>query len=241
MAISLNTQLANGDLLFKLSPFPSAQFTQLHIDIINASPTALAFYEGAARNNVPVTIRVGNPDGTGGGTSYDPKPAADRTAPNGTIVIDARDFTSQTNPAASPAVNAVANAVNVALRGLHEAAHALDHLDGTPLANTSTFSTPSAYAVARSGSEGNSLAVEGKADTELQGKTFTPPGQTESVTINRDSYIAGDRSTDARLHTIYGDSGLTAGQQIQSAKDFGTLVYMDFLQSTSRSVYLTRL
>ena len=45
MSISLSTLMINGRNLFQqLADHNGAQFTQLHIDFINASPKALAFY-----------------------------------------------------------------------------------------------------------------------------------------------------------------------------------------------------
>jgi len=54
----------------------------LHIDVINASPSALAMYELAAANNVPITVQAGE------GTYYSPHPNSSINAPNGDIVID---------------------------------------------------------------------------------------------------------------------------------------------------------
>ena len=131
MTVSLTTRMANGELLFTHNPTVNGpQFTQLHMDLINASdPTnaspALPYYVWAAANNISVVI-----GDAGLGTYY----GVPKNSPAGTpisMVIDSGDFTHVSNPASSAAPNRaeqdqLSSAAHVVLRGVHEIAHGRD-------------------------------------------------------------------------------------------------------------------
>jgi hypothetical protein len=240
--ISLATTMANGGLLFRESTIAGASLTPFHMEVLNSSPSGVAVIELAASKNVPIEIREGS------ATFYSAEPQFG--APNGIIVIGADRFNGITHHANSDK-NTVANAVTVVSLSLHEAAHALDHLDGTPLPHPKDFATPSDYATARAQSEGNSLSAEGRFDAEIQGQRYTPPGSTTAVTITPDIYIVGtgrvggtylgdavDGAFDRRLNEIYNDPTLSLDAKATLAASEGTQHNLNQVASTSNTTYL---
>ncbi|MGE0332803.1 MAG: hypothetical protein AB7P37_19165, partial [Ramlibacter sp.] len=241
--ISLTTTMANGRSLFQFDAGANASMlTQLHIDVVNGSPTATSLFEWAAENNIPVSVRPGH------GTFFAPK--GTDGAPDGMVVIDTADFAAHSHlPTAEE--NLVTSAVSVIARTVHEIAHAKDNLDGTPLLHPKDFNNPSDYAVARAQSEGNSLSAEGRFDAEIQGQRFTPPGSTTAVTITPDTYIAGtgrvggtylgdavDGAFDRRLNEIYNDPTLGPDAKASLAAAEGAQHNLNQVASTSETTYL---
>ena len=240
--ISLDTTMANGGLLFRESTIAGASLTPFHMEVLNSSPSGVAVIELAASKNVPFEIREGS------ATFYSAEPQFG--APNGIVVLGADRFNGITHHPSS-AQNVVANVVTVVSLSLHEAAHALDHLDGTPLLHPKDFANPSDYATARAQSEGNSLSTEGRFDAEIQGQQFTPPGSTTAVTITPDTYIAGtgrvggtylgdavDGAFDRRLNAIYNDPTLSPEAKADLAAAEGTAHNLNQIASTSNTTYL---
>jgi hypothetical protein len=245
MPISLTTLMANNRPLFQQTAGPNgAQFTQLHINIINASP-ALTYYEWAAANNIPVVI------GAAGRGTYYGVPIGSAAGTPISLVIDAADFTAVSNPSTTAAQNQLSSAANVVIRGVHEIAHGQDDKDGTPIPHPGdviatpnatpipapAYATPGDYAVARAPTEGASVAAEGRVDQSLIGRTFTVNGSV--ITYNADTYVAGaDRTMDTRLTAIFTDTTLTSVQKLESATIAGTANNLMQVTSTSGSTYL---
>jgi hypothetical protein len=240
MTISLTTTMANGRPLFVSNP-AGPNFTQLHIDMINRNPAALAVYVAAAANNTPYTIGK-----AGEGTYYD---TAMRNGPIVSVVIDPNDFSLVKTPAGSTAQttaqNQLSNAANVVNRGVHEGAHVIDHKDGTPIPGvTANYASPGEYATARAPTEGQSIASEARADYLFIGQTYTINGV--PVTYTGDTYVVGGNASttggyndmDNRLHAVYSNTTLTAAQQTSTATAIATSANLTAIASTSGGTYL---
>jgi hypothetical protein len=219
MPIELNMRMANGQPLIVSTP-NGITTSQLHIDLINSSPTATASLEWAAANNVPVTIR----DGTG--SMFQPGPH--EGAPNGRIVLDASLFTPQA-PGAQGVLDA---AVAVVAVTTHEITHARGNLDGMRLTSPATFATPGDYVASRAAVEGYATVGEAAADSELVGKSFNVHGAT--VVVQPTSYaVGGDWGTDAVAQAIFQNPATTSAQKYAAVQNVATLAIQDRPPSTA--------
>jgi len=211
-------KMANGKPFFQVEnevTQPAAKWTELHMQIINASPALTTQYEAAAAANTPYIISATRP-----GISFDPN--------LGTVgIYISQDYFRTGTPA-----NIFANSLYIAIEGGHETQHDADNRNpsiGIP--RIEDYRSPGDYSVARGVVEGRAVAFEALADSQLQGKKFVISGRT--LTIDPLSFIVGQSSIlDSLLAKTYADPALTAAQKFDKAAFGAKDAYLDQITST---------
>nr|WP_261803469.1 hypothetical protein [Variovorax sp. PAMC26660] len=223
MTVSLDSKMANGKPFFQTKDdvsAPAAKWTQLQMDIINASPALAAKYESSAAANVPYVISTEKGIFFEAGTSE---------RANGVYI--SQDYFRTGTPE-----QIFYNSLYIAIEGGHELQHDADNRDpsiGMP--QIGNYKSPGDYSLARGVIEGRAVAFEALADSQLQGKKFVVNGRT--FVVDKISFSAGgDGSSmglDFLLAEIYANPTLTAVQKFERAALGARDSYLQKTPSTS--------
>ncbi|MDH6168919.1 hypothetical protein M2282_004083 [Variovorax boronicumulans] len=217
MTVAVNMKMANGKSFFQTEDGvtqSAAKWTELHMQIINASPALVEKYEAAAAANTPYIISKKN------GIFFDSNPEKSG------MYVSQNYF--QTG---APEV-VFANSLYIAVEGGHEAQHAEDSRNPSiGLPQIENYKNPGDYSMARGVIEGRAVAFEALVDAQLQGKKFSVNGK--NLTVDPISFsVGGDSSLDYLLAEIYANSNFTDAQKFERAALGARDSYLEKMPST---------